>query len=141
MMKDAGVNVPKEDEIEIGYDKVNKETATAGFTVYRVKKERVREAFKISDQLDHNEKIQKIDEELISLREKVSSSNDPDEISRLSNRIVEVSDVLDNLVNESRRDDYIPFEKALEEIDSEIHFRNKNKNIYQKILNKEILYQ
>ncbi|MBR6137195.1 MAG: hypothetical protein IKQ06_03480 [Bacilli bacterium] len=121
MMKDAGVNVPKEDEIEIGYDKVNKETATAGFTVYRVKKERVREAFKISDQLDHNEKIQKIYEELISLREKVSSSNDPDEISRLSNRIVEVSDVLDNLVNESRRDDYIPFEKTLEEIDSEMN--------------------
>ena len=120
MMKSDGVNVPKEEEIEIGYDKINKEDATANFTVYRVKKERVREAFKISDQLDHNEKIQKIYEELVSLREKVSSSNDPDEITRLSSRIAEVSDVLDNLVNESRRDDYIPFEKTLEEIDSEM---------------------
>ena len=124
MMRKDGVDVSNQDELEIGYEGANddmgiSETQVSKFTVFRVKKEKVTDAFHLDDELSQDEKMQRIYDELVALRERVQKSNDSNEITELSNRIMEISDLLDNMVIESSRD-YSPFEKTLAEIDEQI---------------------
>ncbi len=115
-MEKAGIKVDNKDELEIAfegaidYEGVS-ETLINPFTVYRVKKEKLN--------LTEEEIMKRIRDELVELRNKVTSSTDSKEISMLSDKIIKLSDQLDTLVEESSRD-YSPFEKTLEDIEQRI---------------------
>ncbi|MBP5678994.1 MAG: hypothetical protein J6X28_04125 [Bacilli bacterium] len=126
-MRTAGIKVENEDEYEIGYEGVSdnegiSETQTTQFVVYHLRRERLQEGedtFHLDESLPSEEKLRIIYEELKALRDKVHGTNNTDELSRLSIRMGEISDALDQLVDTSTRD-YSPFERAFSEVEEQI---------------------
>ena len=63
--------------------------------------------------------MKKVHDELVSLREQVTASSDSSEISALSTRMNEISDQLDQMLENTDRD-YSPFESVLAEVEKQI---------------------
>ena len=116
----AGVKIQNEDEYEIGYEGVEddngiSETQKTRYVIYHVTKEKITD----QDNLSEQDRLRLVYEELKILREKVRNTNNPDELSSISTRMNELSDLLDRLVDDATRD-YSPFERALGEVESQI---------------------
>ena len=122
-----GVAIENENEYEIGYEGASdnegiSETQTSHYVVYHVTTKRLSDE-ELREYMLHGshqkEYLQNIHEELMVLRQLVRNTNNPEELSRLSTRMEEISDLLDSLVDESTRD-YTPFEKALGDVEEQI---------------------
>lgn len=127
MMKKDGIEVEDSDDIVIGYTGADdndgiSETQTTQFVVQRVKKEKIEQDLgnlKTDTEVTEEEKIRKLYDELVTLREQVKNTTSTEMIAKLYERITEVTSLLDELIDNSTKN-YGAFEEALSNIDKEI---------------------
>ena len=127
MMKKDGIEIEDSDDIVIGYTGADdndgiSETQTTQFVVQRVKKEKIEQDLgnlKTDTEVTEEEKIRKLYDELVTLREQVKNTTSAEMIAKLYDRITEVTSLLDELIDNSTKN-YGAFEEALSSIDKEI---------------------
>ncbi len=127
-MRKDGFAIDSSDDYEIVYDGVQdsdtNETQISPYVVYRIQKEQItpEEAERFSQKKDDS--VKDLYREMVTLRDKVLSSESADDISHLSDKVMEVTDKVDEVVEKDLKD-YGYFEETIQSLTLEIQEKEK----------------